>query len=85
MRNLLTVLALTTSLSACCTTQTANPVQLECPPPLTLPALSHDQKQRVFDADPEAYGILLKRDRLQSARRETLCRIILSTGGVDGN
>ena len=82
MKKTILILSLGILLNACAT-QTANPVRLECPPSLVLPKLTTEQDLALYNADPEAYAVIVKRDELQKARRQTLCKIIESTQGDD--
>ena len=66
-------------ISSCSTTQfVTNP--LPTPEPLILPMVSGAELSCL---SPETYEILVKRDKLQSARIETLRRIIESTHNSD--
>lgn len=79
MKKTTLILSLGIFLNGCATVGTSNPARLECPPPLVLPQTTTEQDLALYDADREAYTILVQRDRLQTARRKMLCNIIKST------
>lgn len=64
-------------ISACGTTAVPVVVELQLPPPLIVPKLNEEQSLECLTDD--AYNVLERRDKLKSARIETLENIIKST------
>lgn len=79
MKKMILILGLGAFLSGCATHNTADPVRLDCPPPLVLPKLTEQQDLAFYEWNREIYAVMVKREDLYVARIETMCRIIEST------
>ncbi len=66
-------------ITGCATNPIVVSAPLECPVPLVLPKVSEELKPKIVSMDEDLYTYFVTRDRLQSARRETLQAICRST------
>lgn len=73
MKRLILISAIILLVSSC---STIEPVKLPLPPPLVVPTIQPEDLSCLSD---EAYDALVKRDKLKSARIQTLIDIIKST------
>ncbi len=79
MKSLL--LALSITLLASCATTIPVVVELPCPDPIELPKLPEELKPELSQVSPDLQNYFITRDKLQTARRETLQNICRSTHG----
>jgi len=76
---LLTILFAAFLITGCGSKTITVSAELDCPVPLVLPVASESVKAEIQTLSDETYTYFVQRDKLQTARRETLQEICRST------